>query len=142
MLSCAKAYAGCARAYMDFRLRQHFACIADIYLICNAQVARLEVIGMHCSSCSTAVEKALNGTGGVTEATVSLSLNMAEVTYDPALVTEVRKLGVSTHASLACACRVGAFWVDRASSLETPAELLAEMSSRLATNKHDRLAQA
>ncbi len=40
---------------------------------------------MHCSSCSTAVEKALNGTDGVKEATVSLSLNMAEVTYDPTL---------------------------------------------------------
>ena len=53
------------------------------------QVARLEVIGMHCSSCSTAVEKALNSTDGVKEATVSLSLNMAEVTYDPTHVTEV-----------------------------------------------------
>ena len=55
----------------------------------HIQVARLEVIGMHCSSCSTAVEKALNGTDGVKEATVSLSLNMAEVTYDPTRVTEV-----------------------------------------------------
>ena len=53
------------------------------------QVARLEVIGMHCSSCSTAVEKALNGTAGVKEATVSLSLNMAEVTYDPTQLSEV-----------------------------------------------------
>ena len=53
------------------------------------QVARLEVIGMHCSSCSTAVERALNATDGVKEATVSLSLNMAEVTYDPSLATEV-----------------------------------------------------
>ena len=89
-------------------LRQQATCIADIYLICNVQVARLEVIGMHCSSCSIAVEKALNGTAGITEATVSLSLNMAEVTYDPVLVTEVRKPGVSTHSSLACACCVGA----------------------------------
>jgi len=55
----------------------------------HVQVARLEVIGMHCSSCSTAVEKALNGRDGVKEATVSLSLNMAEVTYDPTHVTEV-----------------------------------------------------
>ena len=53
------------------------------------QVARLEVIGMHCSSCSTAVERALNATEGVKEAAVSLSLNMAEVTYDPSLATEV-----------------------------------------------------
>ncbi len=53
------------------------------------QVARLEVIGMHCSSCSTAVEKALNSTDGVKEATVALSLNMAEVTYDPTRLSEV-----------------------------------------------------
>ena len=53
------------------------------------QVARLEVTGMHCSSCSTAVERALNATEGVKEAAVSLSLNMAEVTYDPSLATEV-----------------------------------------------------
>ncbi len=54
------------------------------------QVARIEVLGMHCSACSTAVETALGAKKGVQEAKVSLTLKMAEVTYDPQLVDEVR----------------------------------------------------
>jgi copper chaperone CopZ len=53
------------------------------------QVARIEVLGMHCSACSTAVETALCARDGVKSASVSLSLEMAEVTYDAAVVTEV-----------------------------------------------------
>jgi len=44
---------------------------------------------MHCSSCSSAVEMGLSNAKGVEKAAVSLSLKMAEVTYDPNLVTEV-----------------------------------------------------
>lgn len=40
---------------------------------------------MHCSACSTAVEAALEGTPGVSKASVSLTLSMAEATYNPKL---------------------------------------------------------
>lgn len=40
---------------------------------------------MHCSACSTAVEAALEGTVGVSKASVSLTLSMADVTYNPKL---------------------------------------------------------
>ena len=53
------------------------------------QVGRIEILGMHCSACSTAVERALSAMDGVQSASVSLSLQMAEVTYDSAAVTEV-----------------------------------------------------
>ena len=44
---------------------------------------------MHCSSCSTAVQKALSVTPGVDKASVSLTLEQAEVVYDPSIVKEV-----------------------------------------------------
>ena len=53
------------------------------------QVASLRVRGMHCASCSTAVEKALKATQGVQQATVSLSMSQADVQYDPLMVQEV-----------------------------------------------------
>ncbi|BDA40669.1 probable copper-transporting ATPase HMA5 [Coccomyxa sp. Obi] len=52
------------------------------------EVTRIEVLGMHCSACSTAVETALGARKGVQKATVSLTLKMAEVTYDPQVVDE------------------------------------------------------
>ena len=45
---------------------------------------------MHCSACSTAVEAALEGTAGVSKASVSLTLSMADVTYNPKLCDVVR----------------------------------------------------
>jgi copper chaperone CopZ len=53
------------------------------------QVTRIEVLGMHCSACSTAVETAMGAKKGVQKALVSLTLKMAEVTHDPQLVEEV-----------------------------------------------------
>ena len=53
------------------------------------QAASLRVRGMHCASCSTAVEKALRGTQGVRQATVSLAMSQADVQYDPLMVQEV-----------------------------------------------------
>lgn len=47
------------------------------------------MLGMHCSACSTAVETALGAGKGVQKASVSLTLKMAEVMYDPQLVDEV-----------------------------------------------------
>lgn len=55
----------------------------------TAQVVKLKVTGMHCSSCSTAVQKALSLTTGVEKASVSLTLEQAEVVYDPTIVKEV-----------------------------------------------------
>ena len=53
------------------------------------QISKFRVTGMHCSSCSTAVQKALSVTPGVERASVSLTLEQAEVVYDPGLVKEV-----------------------------------------------------
>ena len=60
----------------------------------TVQVTKFRVSGMHCSSCSTAVQKALSVTSGVEKASVSLTLEQAEVVYDPSIVQEV------THQSL------------------------------------------
>ena len=56
---------------------------------CMLQVARIEVGGLHCTSCSSATEKALRVLTGVSRASVSLSLQQAEVEYDPELISEV-----------------------------------------------------
>ena len=53
------------------------------------QVIKFRVTGMHCSSCSTAVQKALSVTTGVDRASVSLTLEQAEVVFDPSIVKEV-----------------------------------------------------
>ena len=52
------------------------------------QAIRIGIRGMHCSACSTAVETALMAMKGVQHASVSLSLQQAELTYDAALVSE------------------------------------------------------
>lgn len=54
------------------------------------QSARFQVLGMHCSACSSAVERALLGIRGVASATVSLSLEQAEVEFDASLTSTVR----------------------------------------------------
>ena len=50
----------------------------------------MRITGMTCASCSNALEKALKALGGVQSASVALTLEQAEVTFDPSLVTEVR----------------------------------------------------
>ncbi|MCC6262516.1 MAG: heavy-metal-associated domain-containing protein, partial [Bryobacterales bacterium] len=47
-----------------------------------AQV-QLDVGGMTCAACQSAVQRALERTPGVTKATVSLMTNRAEVQYHP-----------------------------------------------------------
>ncbi len=47
----------------------------------------LQIEGMHCASCVSSVENALNGIEGVSEATVNLATETARVKYDPAQVT-------------------------------------------------------
>ena len=46
-------------------------------------VVRLEVLGMHCSACSSAVEAALQALPGVHTASVSLAVHQAEVRCGP-----------------------------------------------------------
>lgn len=72
----------------------------------------MEVLGMHCSACSSAVEAALEGTPGVQRASVSLTLRMAEITYDPRLADTVSSSPLSlcnlrpcaSSARLHCPC--------------------------------------
>lgn len=52
----------------------------------------LQVTGMHCSACSTAVERALAALSGVRSAAVSLTLQLAEVVRAPGGADEVRMI--------------------------------------------------
>lgn len=52
----------------------------------HAELITLEITGMHCAACSSAVEAALNSVPGVQKAVVSLSLHQAEVAYKPPAV--------------------------------------------------------
>ena len=54
--------------------------------IMSAKV-RLDIEGMHCSSCSTAVEQSLHELPGIHHVAVSLSTHQAVVTYDPSIVS-------------------------------------------------------
>lgn len=55
-------------------------------------MASISVLGMHCSSCSNAVEKALTKLPGVATAVVSLTMEHAEIEYDAKLTSLVRLL--------------------------------------------------
>jgi P-type Cu+ transporter len=48
---------------------------------------RLAIEGMHCSSCSTAVEQGLRELPGIDHVAVSLSTHQAMVTYDPNMIS-------------------------------------------------------
>lgn len=54
------------------------------------QQIRLAVTGMTCASCSARVAKALKKTPGVTDATVNLASEQAEVHFDPTLAAPDR----------------------------------------------------
>ena len=62
-----------------------------------AQVVKVKVTGMHCSSCSTAVQNALTRLEGVMNASVSLLVQQAEVEYDPTRVQQVDMHLARTH---------------------------------------------
>jgi len=59
----------------------------------------LKITGMHCTGCSTSVEKALKRVSGVSAASVDLKEGKATVEFDPAkaseqdLVSAVKKAG-------------------------------------------------
>ena len=54
--------------------------------------AELAVTGMHCATCSLAVEEALKREPGVSDAQVNLATESARVTFDPAR-TDLARLG-------------------------------------------------
>ena len=56
----------------------------------GVQTIELEVGGMHCSACSSAVEKALTAVPGVQSASVSLVMRRATVVADTAVISPVR----------------------------------------------------
>ena len=62
----------------------------------HAELLKLEVSGMHCSACSTAVEKALLAVPGVERASVSLALHQAEVVITPNTASETELLDAVT----------------------------------------------
>jgi Cu+-exporting ATPase len=65
----------------------------------ESQTLRIPVTGMTCAACQARVQKVLQKQPGVSDATVSLLMNSAVVTYDPAavspeqLVERIRKTG-------------------------------------------------
>jgi copper chaperone CopZ len=56
----------------------------------GAQAVKLQVTGMHCSACSSAVERALGALPGVRSAAVSLTMQQADVVRAPGGASEVR----------------------------------------------------
>ena len=46
----------------------------------------IPVTGMHCAACQARVQKVLNGTAGVHDASVNLMTNSAVVRFDPAVI--------------------------------------------------------
>lgn len=49
---------------------------------------KLNIEGMHCTGCSTRLEKVLNNVDGVEDAKVSLEEKMADIKYDETQVSE------------------------------------------------------
>jgi copper chaperone CopZ len=68
------------------------------------KILDMPVQGMTCGNCARSVERKLSGVPGVTKATVNLEGAMANVEYDPTLVTPeaiaaaVRQLGYEVPA--------------------------------------------
>lgn len=52
--------------------------------------SKIEVVGMHCASCSTLINRALNRLDGVYGANVNLTTNKATIDYDEKKVTEAK----------------------------------------------------
>ena len=49
---------------------------------------KLDIEGMHCTGCSTRLEKVLNNVDGVEDAKVSLEEKKADIKYDETQVSE------------------------------------------------------
>ncbi len=74
--------------------------VAKRFAATTPQVVQLEVLGMHCSACSTAVEASLGELPGVLHSSISLILRKANVRIDPSLVTHVRVADAGGHTGL------------------------------------------
>lgn len=64
----------------------------------SIQVCRIQIKGMTCTSCSTAVESALKAIPGVQKAHVALATEEAQVHYNPNIVTHIHILQVVDDA--------------------------------------------
>lgn len=51
------------------------------------QQIQLKIAGMSCNHCKMAVEKELKGLDGVDSAVVNLAEGIAQISYDPAIVS-------------------------------------------------------
>ncbi|XP_058778298.1 probable copper-transporting ATPase HMA5 [Vicia villosa] len=63
------------------------ALLGDVTNDISIQICRIQIKGMTCTSCSTAVESALIALSGVVEARVALATEEANVHYNPNIVT-------------------------------------------------------
>ncbi|MDD2371748.1 MAG: heavy metal translocating P-type ATPase [Firmicutes bacterium] len=52
----------------------------------ESTILKLKIEGMHCASCSTNIEKTLNGTKGITECVVNLTTETAKVVYNSKII--------------------------------------------------------
>ena len=59
---------------------------------------KLNIEGMHCTGCSTRLEKILNNVDGVENAKVSLEEKIAEIKYDESQVNEKELIEVIIDA--------------------------------------------
>ena len=64
----------------------------------SGREAELAVTGMHCATCSLAVEEALKREPGVIGAQVNLATESARVTFDPAR-TDLARLGKAVEGA-------------------------------------------
>lgn len=69
----------------------------------STEVAKLEVRGMTCSACSSAVEAALLALPGVSHAVVSLTTQQAEVAFSPAQLSTQQLVGAVEDAGFEAA---------------------------------------
>ena len=67
--------------------------------------AMLSVSGMHCASCVSVLQGALEALGGVHSASVSLMTSSAEIEYDPKLITRETLIATSTGVGFAAGSR-------------------------------------
>ena len=61
---------------------------------------KLNIEGMHCTGCSTRLEKVLNNVDGVEDAKVSLEEKKADIKYDETQVSEKELIEVVEDAGV------------------------------------------
>ena len=66
---------------------------------------KLNIEGMHCTGCSTRLEKVLNNVDGVEDAKVSLEEKKADIKYDETQVSEKELIEAVEDSSIQCSSR-------------------------------------